>query len=147
MCRRRIANPASAPPASVPITEIGAYPQSELPLPAIGSTAWAMREPRSRAGFMLVPVGPASARISPQTKAAIKTGPKPAGRLARVRMQTATNTNSVVGIISLIRLVTLLGIDGWLQKQPSFNVGFGVAAQCGRKWSQTRTDPANAPNI
>src|ERR1700735_1849597 len=133
MCRRRIANPASAPPAKVPITEIGAYPQSELPFPAIGRIAWAIRDPRSRAGFMLVPVGPASARISPHTSAAIRTGPKPAGRLARVRMQTATNTNRVVGIISLMRLVTLWGMEGWLQKQPNFNVGFGVAAQCGRK--------------
>src|ERR1700722_5812789 len=96
---------------------------------------------------MLVPVGPASARISPQTKAAIRTGPKPAGRLARVRMQTATNTSSVVGIISLIRLVTLLGMDGWLQKQLSFRIGLGVRAQCGSKCSQTRTEPTNAPNI
>ena len=82
---------------------------------------------------MLVPVGPASASISPHTKAAIKTGPNPAGKLARVSMQTATNTSSVVGIISLMRLVTLFGMDGWLQKQPSFKVGFVVAAQCGRK--------------
>src|ERR1700683_3405644 len=126
---------------------MGAYPQSELPLPAIGRIAWAILDPRSRAGFMLVPVGPASARISPQTSAAIRTGPKPAGKLARVRMQTATNTSSVVGIISLIRLVTLLGIDGWLQKQLSFTIGLGVAAQCGRKCSQTRTDPTNAPDI
>src|ERR1700732_1280173 len=133
MCRRRIAKPASAPPVSVPITEIGAYPQSELPFPAIGRIAWAIRDPRSRAGFMLVPVGPASASISPQTKAAMRTGPKPAGKFERVRMQTATNTSRVVGIISLIRLVTLLGMDGGLQKQPNFNVGFGVEAQCGRK--------------
>src|ERR1700683_1005210 len=147
MCKRRIANPASTPPAKVPISEIGAYPQSEPPLPAMGRIAWAIREPRSRAGFMLVPVGPARARINPQTKAAIRTGPKPAGKLARVRMQTATNTSKVVGIISLTRLATLLGMEGWLQKQLSFMIGLGVAAQCGRKCSQTRADPTNAPSI
>src|ERR1700683_5592502 len=112
---------------------MGAYPQSELPLPAIGRIAWAILDPRSRAGFMLVPVGPASARISPQTSAAIRTGPKPAGKLARVKMQKATNTSSVLGIIWLIRLVTLWGMDGWLQKQPNFLTGSAVAAQCGRK--------------
>src|ERR1700735_3657763 len=133
MCRRRMANPASAPPANVPISEIGAYPQSELPFPAIGRTAWAIREPRSRAGFMLVPVAPATASISPHTNAATKTGPKPAGKLARVRIQTATNTSRVVGIISLMRFVALLGMDGGLQKQPGFNGGVVVAAQCGRK--------------
>src|SRR6204780_5379954 len=126
---------------------MGAYPQSELPLPAIGRIAWAIRDPRSRAGFMLVPVGPASARISPQTSAAIRTGPKPAGKLARVKMQTGKNTSSVVGIISLTTLVTLLGMDGWGQKQPDFLTGSAVAAQSGRKWRQTRTDPTNAPNI
>src|ERR1700691_5852208 len=130
MCKRRIANPASTPPARVPMSEIGAYPQSEPPLRAMGRIAWANREPRSRAGFMLVPVGPARARISPQTNAAIRTGPKPAGRLARVRIQTATNTSRVVGIISLTRLTALLGMEGWLQKQRSFMIGLGVAAQC-----------------
>jgi hypothetical protein len=38
-------------------------------------------------------------------------------------------------------------MDGWLQKQLSFRMGLGVAAQCGRKCSQTRTEPTNAPDI
>lgn len=47
-----INTPAMAPPMSGPSTGIGAYPQSELPLPAIGKMAWAIRGPRSRAGLI-----------------------------------------------------------------------------------------------
>ena len=40
------------PPMMGATTGIQEYPQSDPPLPAMGSTAWAMRGPRSRAGLM-----------------------------------------------------------------------------------------------
>src|SRR5258708_14911652 len=99
----------------------------------MGRMACAIRELRSRAGFMLVPVVPANESMSPQTSPPIKNGPrppaKPADKLAREKMQPATNTSTNVGIISLTRFVILLGIAGWLQKQLSLRTGSVVSAQ------------------
>src|SRR5271156_4664378 len=113
----------------------------------MGKTAWAMREPKSRAGFMLEPEVPASARIKPKTREAMRKGPGPGGRLARLKMQAPTKTSRVVAIISQTRLAARWGMAGWLQKQLSLWMGSGVWPQCGKKCSQTRTEPTKAPSI
>jgi len=71
----------SNPPASVPTTEIGAYPQSELPFPGIEVIAWAILELRSRAGFMLEPVVPASAEYEAPHQRANEEWPQPGGQI------------------------------------------------------------------
>src|SRR5271154_6920282 len=151
MWRKWMSKPASAPPTQVPISEIGAYPQSEWPFPAMGRIWWAIREPRSRAGFMLVPVGPAIEMMIAQTSAPTRNGvsdPATAPDLAtRETMETATNTRVKVGTISAIKLFRTLGIAGWLQKQASLCQGSGVSAQRGRDCSQTNTEPPNPPSI
>ena len=45
-------NAATTAPTTGPMMTTGAYPQLEPPLPLIGSTACAIRGPRSRAGLM-----------------------------------------------------------------------------------------------
>ena len=65
---------------------------------------------------------PASASMRPHTNAPTRNGPKPAGKFGRDNMQSATNTNRLVGIISPIRFAALLGMAGWLQKQLSLRI-------------------------
>src|SRR6187200_1839180 len=61
----RILNRAapSKPPINGPTMGIQLYDQSDDPLPGMGKTKWAIRGPKSRAGFMAKPVGPP--RLSP----------------------------------------------------------------------------------
>src|SRR5712692_709728 len=103
----------------------------------MGRMVCAIRELKSRAGFILLPLVPANESMSPHTSPPIKNGPKPLAKpvdkLAREKTQLATKTSTNVGIISLTRFVILLGIAGWLQKQLSLRTGSGVSAQCGRK--------------
>src|SRR5690349_18941283 len=52
----------TTPPMVGPTIGIQAYPQSEVPFPGIGSSACAIRGPRSRAGLIAYPVGPPNER-------------------------------------------------------------------------------------
>jgi hypothetical protein len=69
---------AKAAPTSGPIIGTQEYPQPDAPLPGIGSKAWAIRGPRSRAGLIAYPVEPPKERPIPQTNAPTSIGPKPA---------------------------------------------------------------------
>jgi hypothetical protein len=73
----------------------GSGSQSELPFPAIGRTAWAILEPRSRAGFIPVPVGTAR-ESSPQTNPPTRNGAQPAGQIG-TRKNTDRNKHEQAG--------------------------------------------------
>src|SRR5271156_1789484 len=113
----------------------------------MGNTAGAIRDPRSRAGFMLEPVVPARARMRPQTNAAMRNGANPGGRFWRVIMQAPTKTKRVVAITSQTKFLALLGMAGWLQKQLSLRMGSSVGFQCDKKCSHMRTEPTKAPSV
>src|SRR5699024_5713290 len=74
--RRQIQAPITAPMIG-PTTGIQAYPQSEVPLPGMGSSACAIRGPRSRAGLIAYPVGPPRDRPMAKTSRPIRRGARP----------------------------------------------------------------------
>src|SRR5258705_10133251 len=76
-------------------------------------------------------------------------GPRPGGTVptALEPMADATRIRTKAPIASVSRLGPRLSMAGEVEKHASFRSASGVTAQCGRKFNQTRTEPAIAPNI
>src|SRR5699024_8787377 len=109
------ARPAMMAPTSGPKTGTHEYAQSEPPLFGIGSSEWTMRGPRSRAGLMAHPVGPASEASRATTMGATASGPSLSGVPPKTRM---TKTSTKVATISVMKFQPKERISGPVEKVP-----------------------------
>src|SRR2546430_12100887 len=98
---------------------------------------------------MAYPVGPP--RLKPITQTStpqnhgLKPGARPVGPSDLLPKLKPTTIKHTVAIISQSKFAGKLRIAGAVQKTASLVAGSGVCVQCGRKTSQTRIAPTNAP--
>src|SRR4030081_1706111 len=119
----------------------------------MGSTACAMRGPRSRAGLIAYPVGPPSESPMAITITPTSKGPNPFARsepgtkLPGERTARSASTSANPPMNSDRRLAPGCRIAVVVENTASLLTGSGVAFQCGRYASQTMTPPRNPPAI
>src|SRR5262245_10205363 len=118
----------SGPPTRGPTIGTQAYFQSDGPLPEIGSSAWASRGPKSRAGLIAYPVGPPSDSPIANTSNPTSNGPNPVAQPAPERLPvdgivSEPKTSAAVPMISQIKFPATSRIAGAVQKTASFVAG------------------------
>src|SRR5882757_9192365 len=142
---------AKIAPANGPRIGTHAYPQPDPPFPAMGSRAWAMRGPRSRAGLIAYPVDPPNESPIPQTNAPTRIGPRPAATPAGAtrfeNRAVATITKTKVPSTSLKKFQSGRYTAGAVAKQANFVSVSSVNSQCGLYCSHTAIAPHSAPRI
>ena len=130
-----------------PATGIHAYDQSLSRLPDIGSTKWAMRGPKSRAGLMAYPVGPPNPIPMPATSNATGNASNAPSELVGADAANAPKASTNVPMSSVKKLENEWRMAGEVLNTPSLRSGSSVASKCKRKAAHVPTAPQNAPAI